>query len=512
MLLRTKTSGAGKKVEVLPFFIAEQAWIDYPEWLFVGFEIWERWSSERDFFLVLPEGGLEAVTGVEAQYADGASMTRCLHLSLKGPSDWRLPSARDGCRAAAAAGEKVDVLSTDAEQQLLLPEAVGFWTEHSERACMPTWADSLARFPKDWIDMLGRWSPGASAGYVRTFRLRVATMQAMVASTIRCCANISKIDFSDEESLLEELIAWCRKKRLPPGEVEAMVSRLRLFEKPLKLDGDVFGRKAIVTDRERDEMVFDPRWLSGPPGGGSIGLLPLQDLDESPNASEGVAPVSPLDEGEHLRESTAERVLWQTPLEAPESAAVPAAHELLAPEEQAVWNDGDSGNEGLEDVYLSTDHEMLAPSKLEPVSPDGEDKDPSSWTTETGRAKRRGPRLLFSDRLPPDERGYVVSVQVRTNFKCLHFLGACHRIPGLDYRHFELLGIEKPEQHKYHTICNDCWPGTSTLSEGEDTSEGQDGESLEDGLSDRGGETPHTLAEVELSDEEPTEAAARLFQ
>eukprot|EP00972_Heterocapsa_arctica_P062484 9210841-Heterocapsa_arctica.AAC.1 len=59
----------------------------------------------------------------------------------------------------ALAGSGLDAIP------LCLPESPDFWTEHSQRACMPSWVACLARFPKGWADMLGRWGGDKSDAY-----------------------------------------------------------------------------------------------------------------------------------------------------------------------------------------------------------------------------------------------------------------------------------------------------------------------------------------------------------
>ena len=38
-------------------------------------------------------------------------------------------------------------------------------------------------------------------------------------------------------------------------------------------------------------------------------------------------------------------------------------------------------------------------------------------------------------------------------------LGACHRVPGIDYRNFEQLGDELPPPSEYNDYCKQCWKG-----------------------------------------------------
>ena len=53
-LARTKTSGAGKKVEELYLHIDANAWLGQRDWLLVGYALWQYIGSARDSFRVLP--------------------------------------------------------------------------------------------------------------------------------------------------------------------------------------------------------------------------------------------------------------------------------------------------------------------------------------------------------------------------------------------------------------------------------------------------------------------------
>ena len=77
-LVRTKTTGAGKKKEQLEVVVDAAAFISDPTWLRVGWELWAAVFPDRDFPLGLPVMGLQAMRCVEATYADSAAMSRAL--------------------------------------------------------------------------------------------------------------------------------------------------------------------------------------------------------------------------------------------------------------------------------------------------------------------------------------------------------------------------------------------------------------------------------------------------
>lgn len=78
------------------------------------------------------------------------------------------------------------------------------------------------------------------------------------------------------------------------------------------------------------------------------------------------------------------------------------------------------------------------------------------------------------DRLKQDDaeklRGlFVCSIVGRSSTKTLHKVGECHRLPGIHYQRFEVLGEDVPCTSKYHKICSICFPDDSKLISVEDT-------------------------------------------
>jgi hypothetical protein len=59
--------------------------------------------------------------------------------------------------------------------------------------------------------------------------------------------------------------------------------------------------------------------------------------------------------------------------------------------------------------------------------------------------------------LPAEFLGkFAVSISSKTSRRCLHLLGACHRIPGLHYSEFRIFD-ERPAEEEYHAHCLQCW-------------------------------------------------------
>ena len=195
-LERTKTSGLGKARQHLPLFVAKGAALSDPDWLAVGWALWESASPGRDYFVGLPSEDLQRMRDVEAKYPDGLAMGRAL-----------LREVRSG----------------DGEV-LLTPGVEQFWSEHSERATLPSWVGCVESFPADWIDSLGRWSGGCSEGYVRTAKLRVRKMQHAVVERYRSSAEPG-VDFG-EDDIFVQLKAWMLSKGFSETVASDQVDRL----------------------------------------------------------------------------------------------------------------------------------------------------------------------------------------------------------------------------------------------------------------------------------------------
>jgi hypothetical protein len=194
-LVRTKTSGAGKKVEELPMFVSSEAFLRQQTWLAVGFDLWGKVSLDRDFFLCLPTSDWMGARLLQAKYADGLAMSRGLTAKL--------------------------TFRQEEGAALILPAGVErFWSEHSERATLPSWAATL-NFPQSWLDNLGRWGARRSAAYVRTGRVRVMVMQSKVADAIRCASDPSTM--VGDQGLMDQLSCFLQEK----GFSDLTVQRVR---------------------------------------------------------------------------------------------------------------------------------------------------------------------------------------------------------------------------------------------------------------------------------------------
>ena len=352
VLVRTKTSGADKAVEALPFSIATGAYLRRPDWLQVGFDLWQRHAAgERDYFLTMPTGDLSGVVYKEAKYQEAAAMSRALLTQLR----------FDG-------------------EELITPVASLFWSEHSERAFLPS-AATLLGFDKTWVDTLGRWQGDQSESYVRVHRQRVERIQVRVAMAIR--KGRGGPDIIDEDDTLDLLAKHLRSRGQSDEEARRTAEGLAWFDASLQ------------------------EW----------DLVNLPD----PHSQTGSGPAS---SSAPARGALDDAGLGLPPLEDSE------------PAEQMA----------LEDAAHPTDDDDR------PLAPD------SSMTRAVERSSG-----------PADPRGYVVSIS-KSGFRRLHYVGACYRAPGVDYRNFEVLGPEAPEPDKYHTYCRQCWKGSGPDGSASDSS------------------------------------------
>ena len=69
---RTKTSGPGRRVRWLPFFVSFHCWVVCSDWLETGFKIWtsDGFSFERDYLVPRPSASYSSCRPVMASYPE----------------------------------------------------------------------------------------------------------------------------------------------------------------------------------------------------------------------------------------------------------------------------------------------------------------------------------------------------------------------------------------------------------------------------------------------------------
>ena len=210
-LWRTKTSGIGKKVERLNFFISPGAWVLHANWLHRGFTVNTALSrssamEDRDYLVPKPQPNLMGFRKSMVKYPDALIMGRALLRELP-----LLLEARDGGHVRAD-GRLIDL------------EAVGFWSEHSERGSMDTWME-LAKVPKEIRCMLGRWATSNEEGYLRHLEASVCGAQVKVAEMLRSPPTAELAAHEDE--VVKKLSRYLEGRGMDQSRIDRQVFRLQ---------------------------------------------------------------------------------------------------------------------------------------------------------------------------------------------------------------------------------------------------------------------------------------------
>ena len=198
---RTKTSGRGKQHQVLPVFWSLGAHLEKP-WLTEAVKLLttNSFAFERDFLLPLPaDGGFTAASRRRALYSDSAAFSQLLWASL-----------------------------TDTEGAQLLPHGAGaFFTEHSDRAGLDSWAAALGVGVSERA-FLGRWRAGGSTdSYVQTALRVVENVQLLAASRAQQ-SHAGGPDFFGEEELLNRMSKFLVARGWSEEAAAAVEKRLKV--------------------------------------------------------------------------------------------------------------------------------------------------------------------------------------------------------------------------------------------------------------------------------------------
>eukprot|EP00435_Cladocopium_sp_Y103_P068303 s951_g31.t1 len=199
ILRTTKTTGPTKRVQELPVCISEHAFISSPFWLKTGFDLVKKHAAfARDYLLPKLNDSLTGFRRAMATYNDISSYSAHVRRTL------RRPGFQDEVIHS--------VMST-------------FWTEHSERATLPTGL-ALLQAPKDERDMLGRWKPDGSDTYLRMYNGVITRLQLRFAKAARM-RDRTKI--LDERDIIESALSWIteRWETLPDTTVERILSYMQ---------------------------------------------------------------------------------------------------------------------------------------------------------------------------------------------------------------------------------------------------------------------------------------------
>ncbi len=107
---------------------------------------------------------------------------------------------------------------------------------------------------------------------------------------------------------------------------------------------------------------------------------------------------------------------------------------------------------------MLTGARKINPADVEPRTPIQDDvPHDDTIEPETDKGPAEDSTEVYSDRVPPEARGYCISVTAKTNRRRLHYVGRCYRVPGVDYAQFEWWGQDLPNADAYDAVCRQCW-------------------------------------------------------
>jgi len=192
---KSKTSGRGKSVTVLSFFVAGGAWLCCETWLREGWELFRQGDCKRSFLLPLPNADYADISDKEPSFIQNCTAFRKLLSEAK--SIVQVDGGVDGF-----------IKARQSETDLLAAGSQMFWAEHSDRATLSSWAAAM-NVSKYRRDFLGRWKPEESDVYVRTAKKIVIGVQVEVAVKLRTAGCQ---DLVAEDTVLEELERFCNSR------------------------------------------------------------------------------------------------------------------------------------------------------------------------------------------------------------------------------------------------------------------------------------------------------------
>ena len=225
-LYETKTSGPERRQVELPVAITEDSWICNKDWLRDGWQLFRVHADfNRDYFLPALSDDFSCFRRRMASYSEAATLTAAVNRRL-----------------------------ADSEGRRLIPsELVEMWTEHSERATLPTILDGFGLDPRD-RDALGRWRPEGSDIYSRSFSGKIRRIHRYFTAEIEKLRLAGDIDDFD---VLEAAFSWLRARRgLPAEEADRIVEDFRVSlaawssDEPIQQESEVEGDAAVEEQAE----------------------------------------------------------------------------------------------------------------------------------------------------------------------------------------------------------------------------------------------------------------------
>ena len=193
VLRRSKTTGPGKKAREVPVYVARTLSLSGKDWLGVGLEVFwmPEFFWERSYFLASP----------------ARDYLSCNHKFL---SPEQLSAHLRGMYTHLACPKFDGSVWVSSDRFLIPGELQVFWSGHSARHWLPSWATALSKSDRDF---LGRWQAGArqSTEYVVKAREVVFRVQKLVNGAL--CQGHESVS---ELELFEDLKRFCMDRGIPP--------------------------------------------------------------------------------------------------------------------------------------------------------------------------------------------------------------------------------------------------------------------------------------------------------
>ena len=195
-------------------------------WIIIGFSVagnwWRIMRILKDYLFPRLNNSWTGFQRKEASYQDMMTYSACLFA--------RLTRSMNG--------------------RVLIPRVlVSFWTEHSERATLPT---GLAFLETEKVkrDLLGRWRPDGSDSYQRSYNGVVARLQKKYATAAR---DVECQTILDEVDIVQAAEGWSRDRKSWMGEAAIQEALSHLNDSMI---GEVLSFE--LTDTEVQESFAEP--------------------------------------------------------------------------------------------------------------------------------------------------------------------------------------------------------------------------------------------------------------
>ena len=270
VIIQTKTTGVGKKVEKLKAWVSTEAWLAERYWLSIGWYLFSdmNWGM-RDFWLPAASKDLEGFQDRPQEYSEAASSGRALLTEAK-------VIVYDYSESPPIATTLEKRENDGLKYPLLLKGMSGFWTLHGDRATLNSWASCLD-YSMEARQMLGRWSPSGSDEYVRTARRIVLQTQKEISAKIREGCTPQELG---EDELYEDMAKYMRSHGALPAHI--LLQRQQLEMAFTCIYGSMSDRKSVADLEDIADFDFgnDPELAEhGEPEQGALENGPPQLLD-----------------------------------------------------------------------------------------------------------------------------------------------------------------------------------------------------------------------------------------